>query len=300
MPRTWMFVAAPVLIVLVLGAWLGSGWGLGTCGAFDRWSGNSGCVARHTVTDLRPLAFVSMMPVDERHVRIFGLTERGENLVPAQLVVNIQNGVESERQDLPLQLSQYGLVPSQTGQKIAVICITNDACDAANPKGYVLSVADGSVVEPLPDVDYFRWHFPGERPRTTFSGAWISDTVSAEPDIADGTIVLLDQERALIGHFTPADPAGHGGGPSGMAVRISSSGKYLAMIDSSRLELSRIDIYDVASRRLLNTITTYGDRKVDTNAVWLADEHLVMLQDRGAIPAGARSQGTELYVFKVR
>ncbi|MEB0243902.1 hypothetical protein QN361_24910, partial [Pseudomonas sp. 5C2] len=88
------------------------------------------------------------------------------------------------------------------------------------------------------------------------------------------------QKRALIGHFTPADPAGHGVGPSGMAVRISSSGKYLAMIDSSRLELSRIDIYDVASRRLLNTITTYGDRKVDTNAVWLADdEHLVMLQD---------------------
>lgn len=300
MNRVWVGLGLALVAGLGVGLWSGSGWALGTCGALDRWLGSSGCVARYHIADIRPLGFASMVAMDEDHVRLFGITDRDEEQVPIQLVVNTKTGEESGRQDLPLTLAQYTLHVSQFGREVAVICLTNNECDVANPQGYILSVADGSVIAPIPRTDSYGWQFPDERPRTVYGGAWLSDTVSAEPD-SDGSIILRNPERQVIGRFSSEVPGGRGAGPGAQAVRVSPSGKYLAMIDSAEIGVSRIDIYDVASRELINTITTHGDRKVDTNGVWSTDEqHLVLFQDWGSIPSDQHGKGTDLYVFKVR
>lgn len=300
MRRAWIGLGLVLVAGLGGGLWWASDWALGTCGAIDRWLGSSGCVARHHVPDIRPLAFASMAAMDNDHVRLFGVTDRGEEQVPIQLVLDTKTGEESGREDLPLTLTHYALIPSQFGREVAVICITNNDCDVADPQGYVLSVADGSVVEPIRQANSSGWQFPDERPRTVYGGAWLSETVSAEPD-SDGSIILRNPERQEIGRFSPAIPGGRGAGPGAQAVRVSPSGQYLAMIDSAEVGISRIDIYEVASKRLINTITTEGDRKVDTNGVWSTDErHLVLFQNWDSIPSDEKGEGTDLYVFKVR
>ena len=289
--RSWIGVAALIVAIAGLGGWVFAGPVLGTCGVLDRSTGTSGCVARHHVPDLEALPFATMVPIDERHVRLFGVMEREDRLVPIQVVVDLETSMVSGREELPLPPTSYLVVPSLDGGQVAVICIPGDICDAATPQGFVLSVADGSVVAPIERASAFQWSFPGERPVTALGGAWLSDTVSAEPDTRGGSIILLDADRERIGLFAPAVSDRRGAGPGDMAVRVSGSGRYLAMIDASSSDGSRIDIYEVASRRLLNTIRTKGGVKVETNAAWtLYEQHLVLVGDSG--------EATELYIFE--
>jgi len=282
--------------------WLASDWALGTCGALDRATVWSGCVARHQVADIRPLPFVTMVATDESHVRLFGISDSEAGFIPTQLVVDLETGAVSNRQALPLpKLSSYSIIPSQGGDRVAAICILNDACETARPQGLVLSVADGAVLEPLEQVNSLSWHFPGDRPRAPYAAAWLSDEVVAEPDMVDGSIILRDPSRAEIGRLSPERPDSRGAGPGAMAVRLSNSGRYLAFVDSSRIDGSRIEIYDVATKTLIKTITTDADRKVDTNFIWAPDEeHLVLLENWNDIPTVQRGISTGLYVLKVR
>lgn len=241
--RVFVGVAIASFAIISSGCWIASGWAFGTCGALDRSTGSSGCVARHHVSNFEPLPFVTMAPVDAQHVRLLGMVSSRNGLIPSQPVINLQTGAESGRSELPLgSKGDFKVIPSQHGQEVAVICVTDETCEAAEPKGVVLSVDSGRVLETLKDADTFSWHFAGERPHTVLEGAWLSDTVSAEPDMTAGRVILRDENRVQIDHFSPAPRDGDSAGSRAIAVRVSQSGQYLALIESAATGGSRISI----------------------------------------------------------
>lgn len=300
--RVFVGVVIASFAIIAIGWWIACDWAFGTCGALDRSTGSSGCVARHHVSNFEPLSFVTMAPVDAQHVRLLGMASSRNGLIPSQLVINLQTGAESGRSELPLgSKGDFKVIPSQHGQEVAVICVTDETCAAAEPKGVVLSVASGRVLETLKDADAFSWHFAGERPQTVLEGAWLSDTVSAEPDMTDGGIILRDENRVQIDRFSSAPRDGDSAGSRAIAVRVSQSGQYLALIESAATGGSRISIYDVSSRTLLKTITTGRHSTLEASAIWMPDDqHLVLLDDGKPSQSGRPSLTTELFVFKVR
>ncbi|SMF60069.1 hypothetical protein SAMN02982989_1018 [Xaviernesmea oryzae] len=296
----------PVIVVIALIVasvfWIRTS--LGTCETLDRWLGRSACVAKYTIQDMRPLGFATMVQAPDNTLRIFGYNGEKSPLVATQIAFDLTTGVEKDRKPLPFAQMAYRAIPALAGDRVAVICLSSDICDRQRPQGYILSSQDGAVLAEVPVADALSWTFPDEeRISVRLDAAVLADShVAAYPDPGTGGIILrkfpgaVETER-LVPESARQVPAV----ATAFAVKASLSGRYIAVINSATGDHdigTRLDVWDVGAKKMINQIITDSGHRLDTNAIWSRDErHMIAFR---SFTDSDPDEGAALYVLKVR
>ncbi|WP_117191515.1 hypothetical protein [Rhizobium terrae] len=277
---------------------------LGTCETLDRWLGRSACVAKYTIRDLRPLGFATMVQAPDYTLRVFGYSGEKSPLVPTQIAFDLTTGVEKDRKPLPFAQMAYRAIPALAGDRVAVICLSSDACDQRQPQGYILSSDNGAVLEELPLANALSWTFPDEdRTVVRLDAAVLANrNIAAYPDPGTGGIILRKFPEAVeTERLAPEDAGQVPAIATAFAVRASLSGRYIAVINSATGDRdigTRLDIWDVDAKKMINRIITDSDHRLDTNAIWSRDERdLIAFR---SFTDSDPNEGADLYVLKLR